>query len=145
MSSVTVKVEGVDNLKKALDARQKAIKEKIKLALKMGAVAIHKQAVNSIARESKSGRMYGDHQASAPFEAPATDSGALVRSIRMRSEDGGMTMYVTAGGSDAPYAGWLEFGVAGPRGWALAPRPFMVPAYRDNVPDIGKAIKAAQV
>lgn len=83
----------------------------------------------SVAKESmmgpKSGRIYKVsrtgklHQASAPGEAPAIDTGNLVNSIKHEraGEEGARTYTHTE------YAAHLEFGTA-----KMAPRPFMTPA-----------------
>jgi phage gpG-like protein len=66
--------------------------------------------------QSKSGRTYGDHQASAPGESPAIDTSNLVNSILV-DESAGIVY------TNAEYAEILEFG-----GINLLPRPFMTPA-----------------
>lgn len=68
--------------------------------------------------EPKSGRIYGDHQASAPGESPAIDIGNLVGSVQAEGESD-ISWVVNAG---AEYAIWLEYGTV-----HMAPRPFMEP------------------
>ncbi len=68
--------------------------------------------------QSKSGRMYGDHQASAPGESPAIDTSNLVNSILVDEGDG--IVY-----TNAEYAEALEYGAPMNN---LEPRPFMTPA-----------------
>jgi HK97 gp10 family phage protein len=67
----------------------------------------------------KSGRVYGKHQASAPGEAPARDSGNLAGSIRTLPM-GPHTVTVSIG---AEYAAYLEFGTV-----RMEPRPYVKPA-----------------
>jgi HK97 gp10 family phage protein len=73
------------------------------------------------------GRLYErgrtTHQASAPNEPPAPDTGALRSSVG--SEVVGGVLRVGVG---MPYAPYLEFGTLD-AGGAIAPRPFMRPAY----------------
>lgn len=70
--------------------------------------------------EAKSGRIYGTHQASAPGEMPAVDTGTLVGSIAVDAQRGRLWAEVSAG---AEYAAHLEYGTVN-----MAARPFMVPA-----------------
>lgn len=68
------------------------------------------------------------HQASAPGQAPAVDTGDLFRSIR-NNPDGRFARVVSAGG-DAPasqYAYALEFGTV-----KMAPRPYFLPAFEQH-------------
>jgi hypothetical protein len=73
-----------------------------------------------------SGRVYRRrgvvHQASAPGQPPAVDTGLLRASIRHEvvEEDGGLAAYV---GSDVKYSIYLSLGTR----W-IAPRPFLPPA-----------------
>jgi HK97 gp10 family phage protein len=72
----------------------------------------------------KSGRIYPrkgrKHQASAPGEAPAIDTGALVNSIEViKNSELSATV-----GSNMEYAAILEFG-----GVRMAPRPWLGPAF----------------
>lgn len=67
----------------------------------------------------KSGRMYGDHQASAKGEAPAIEYGALANSIQTIPVS--QTEAIVAVGAE--YGVILEFG-----GVHVSERPFMVPA-----------------
>jgi hypothetical protein len=69
----------------------------------------------------KTGRMYGSHQASAPGEAPASETGALVSglSVVFRGNQYSRTVVLS---SNDPKSSWLEFGTG-----RVAPRPFMTP------------------
>lgn len=78
----------------------------------------------------KSGKLYKrgkkkTHQASAPGEAPAVDTGTLRRSI-LTQRDGDLRAVVSVG---AEYAVWLEFGTR-----RMAPRPFLGPAFEQVKP-----------
>lgn len=70
--------------------------------------------------ESHDGRIYGGHQASAPGEMPAVDSGTLIGSIAVDAQPGRLWAEVTAG---TDYAAHLEFGTVN-----MEARPFMLPA-----------------
>lgn len=81
------------------------------------------QARTAIQSPPKTGRIYRRHgrihQASAPNEAPATDTGFLVNSIATR-RGGRLSWEVLAAAS---YAAYLEMGTM-----RMAPRPFLMPA-----------------
>ena len=85
------------------------------------AMMVQGRIVDSIQRDPKTGAVYGNHQASAPGQPPATDTGQLVRSITMSVEgtDGEVVGVIRA---SAPYAAMLEFGTTN-----IAPRPYMQP------------------
>lgn len=90
-------------------------------------------AKRAVARGPKTGRIYMKgknrnirHQASAPGEPPATDTGRLVNSIVGDAKVVGRQVqgYLEARTS---YAGYLEFGTR-----HMAARPFMTPAVMRN-------------
>ncbi len=60
--------------------------------------SIRNEAVTAIMRGQKSGKVYGNHQASAPGEAPANDLGALVRNVRVEHQPGSLKARVVASG-----------------------------------------------
>ena len=74
------------------------------------------------------------HRASAPGEAPATDTGGLVSSIYFEQK----TKLSTEIGSRLPYAYWLEFGTK-----KIKPRPSWRPAVEKNTPLFQSLIEAA--
>jgi HK97 gp10 family phage protein len=67
------------------------------------------------------------HQASAPGEAPATDTGTLVSSIESKVEVGWLDIASAVVWTEKPYAKWLEFGTT-----RMEPRPFFTPAVEEN-------------
>ena len=85
---------------------------------------VRNHAVLSVQKGPKTGRSYVrgtvTHRASAPGEAPATDTGILAGSIGWNVDASTLTAEVFAG---AAYAVHLELGTA-----RMEPRPFMVPA-----------------
>jgi HK97 gp10 family phage protein len=80
----------------------------------------------------KTGHIYGDHQASAPGEPPASDTGRLIRSVDVRHKPGTATAIVGVGAEHAKY---LEFGTA-----QMAARPAFRPAYANKRKDMIAAI-----
>lgn len=83
--------------------------------------------------ESKNGRWYGNHRASAPGEMPAVDLGALVNSIATEPTENGAAVY-----SDKEYAVHLEFGAPMAN---LEPRPFFAPAAQEMEPRFIEAMR----
>lgn len=79
----------------------------------------------------KSGRMYGSHKASAPGEAPATETERLERSITVEKIDAN----TVAVGTDNEYAPVLEFG-----GGRIAPRPNFAPIGEEMTSEATEAI-----
>jgi hypothetical protein len=74
------------------------------------------------------------HRASAPGEAPATDTGALVNSIYNESRG----KYSRAIGSRLDYAYYLEFGT-----FKMAKRPSWIPAVERAIPKMLKRVEIA--
>ncbi len=110
-------VGGLQSLHRKISAASKAAEKAALDALIATAYKTQGNAVRLIHSGPKSGHHYGKHQASAPGEPPASDTGALARSIKVKYDRGAGTASVVA---YAPYAYWLEFGTT-----KMAPRPFM--------------------
>ena len=129
---VRVDLRGVRSIERAFTtgAGRSAIME----GLKDGAHVIQSLAQRSILSGPKTGRKYGVHRASAPGEAPANDTGTLVRGIEVRKGQEDFTYEVH---SIADYAGYLEYGTS-----RMAPRPYLQPAAKKAEPDIVKLIAA---
>ncbi len=89
--------------------------------------------------EPKSGRTYGAHSASAPGEAPATDTGTLERALHhLPARGGGQEVFV---GEEASYAArYLEEGSPGGK---IAPRPWFWPAVEAHRADYTAELEAA--
>lgn len=106
------------------------VQEAVERGVEATAEWVRDESVRKIVEPPKTGRVYSgfpfrvglpDHQASAPGEAPADDSGDLRRSGKVAAD--GLTAEVTF---DAGYAGNLEYGI--PTGeYPLEPRPFLRP------------------
>jgi hypothetical protein len=87
-------------------------------------------------RESKSGRVYGKHQASAPGEAPAIDTSALVNSIDVAAPG----EFVRVVGTNQEQGAALEFGRADGH---FSERPFLRPAAKKMFGQIVKRLTDA--
>ncbi len=83
---------------------------------------------------SKHGHIYGRHQASAPGEAPAIDTGILHGSMFTREV--GPAAYIA--GTNVEYAPDLEMGTVN-----IEARPFLLPAAEDERTDFERAVAAA--
>lgn len=109
-------------------------------------IALGYQMESEIKQSMKAGtgRVYGGHQASAPGEPPAVDTGRLRGSISTNWTGSGMRKgnvdgaaqsgdgieapvgreFTVSVGSAAPYASWLEYGTK-----KMAARPFIRPIF----------------
>lgn len=137
-----------------------AVRQKLGKAVRKALLDIEGSAKDAIQSGPKTGRIYGaetevsfatkggaevsftaykgkaGHQASAPGEAPATDTGHLANTI-------GIVMKAPTSGevvAPAEYAAPLEFGTDDGR---IAPRPFIGPAVEDAEPGFIAACAAA--
>lgn len=103
-------------------------------AFNQAALLVKGKAQASLQAGGKTGRIYvkrnpdRTHRASAPGEAPATDTGSLVSSINVDTKSPAAVKRVNkaraAAGSHLIYAEYLETGTAN-----IAARPFMKPAF----------------
>ena len=130
----------------------------VRKAVNQGALMVHADAVRSI-RKPSGGRVYvrrsarrgkrgfgrgsrtGIYIASKPGDVPNTDTGNLIKNIRVSRVKGntrkGYSVYVRA---VTPYARRLELGGRDKRGIMIKARPFMGPALAKNAPKIEKLI-----
>jgi len=130
----------VKNLKKVLsqlDKLEKDMEIPFQEIVKGGGQLIRTEAIKSIQTGSKSGVMYQmynprrEHRASAPGEAPASDTGNLVSKIivKQKSKD------ITSVESNADYSAYLEYGTS-----KMEARPFMLPAFEKSKKPIINAV-----
>lgn len=108
------------DLSKLRAIKDKGGKEAVRRALGTLAYLLEAEAKKQL-EGSRSGRIYGEHQASAPGEAPATLTGNLKNTIVAEPEGDGTKRWVVAVGAEQ--GAGLEFGTQ-----KIAPRPFMRPA-----------------
>jgi HK97 gp10 family phage protein len=143
------RIEGLDKLSKASDRVVAEVDKEVKKALFASAQYAEKEAKLSIASGQKSGRTYQrgtvTHRASAPGEAPASDTGRLINSISSHLNSvKGLESFVVAGRGIVKYARMLEFGTA-----KMAARPFMFPAFEKSKEWIqerlNKAVRTAAI
>lgn len=148
-------VGGVQSLMREISKASKAAENAAVDAMVETAYAIQGDAVKLIHGGTKTGRIYEtgksgrnhrgqflkkgangkrQHRASAPGEAPASDTGKLASSIRVTVDRSAGTAKVIA---RTPYAAHLEFGTT-----KMAPRPFMSVAFLMNKGLISKTTRA---
>lgn len=118
--------------------------QKVKARIKRGAYLgviegtelVKEEMVRSIQSGPKTGRLYRrrsvTHRASAPGEAPASDTGRLVQSITTAYKTEPIQGRVNAG---TDYAASLEYGTT-----RMEPRPYARPALASKYDEILKAI-----
>jgi len=120
----TIKIQGLEPTLKNLRLLQNGLDKELTSVLRGGGQLIRGEAIRSIQSGPKSGRTYEKynprrtHKASAPGQAPASDTGNLVSQI-MSVADGKDTLVE----SRAEYSKFLEFGTS-----KMLPRPFLFPA-----------------
>src|SRR5579872_4928918 len=125
------KIDGLDQLASASAAVQKNVEAQLKAGLFVCGKQIEGDWKKSVLAGGKTGRIYKrrgvTHRASAPGEAPASDTGRYVNSINTRPGEEPMSVEVFGGGGIVKYAKALEFGTA-----KMAARPAAVPAVEKN-------------
>jgi len=98
---------------------------------------IKDRAVLKIQHGPKTGKIYKrngvEHQASAPGEPPATDTGNLVNSLDVEHVKP-MLYRVNV---EAEYAPYLEYGTS-----RIAPRPFLQPSFEEQRDDFKHGVDA---
>ena len=125
MTRASIMLEGQDDLMRALAAYGADARGHVDDAINATGLELRSNIVRAYQRGPASGRVYQKyspsrtHQASAPGEAPATDTGRLASSVEFKRE-GRMSASV---GSQLAYAAMLEFGTQ-----RIEPRPAWIPA-----------------
>ena len=130
----------VKNLKKVmsqLGRLNKELEQPFQEVVKGGGQLIRAEAVKSIQSGAKSGIVYEkynprrSHRASAPGQAPASDTGNLVSKIRVKQKNPNTTIVE----SGADYSAFLEYGTS-----KMQPRPFLFPAFVKRKEKITQAV-----
>ena len=130
----------VSNLKKVLsqlDKLEKDMEIPFQEIVKGGGQLIRGEAIKSIQTGAKSGVLYQmynprrEHRASAPGQAPASDTGNLVSKIIVKQKSKNITNVE----SNADYSAFLEYGTS-----KMDPRPFMLPAFEKSKKPILNAV-----
>ena len=111
---IKMQVKNFDSAIRAFKNLQQSSQKPMTDILKGGGQEIRNIAVKKIQSDPKSGRTYmrynptRQHKASAPGEAPATDTGYLVSQIKVKAVKPDEVVV----DSQAPYSAYLELGTA---------------------------------
>ena len=122
----TINVKNLDKVLKSFRTISKDMKPELRQVIQGGAQLIRGEAVKSIQSGPKSGKVYQrynptrTHKASAPGEAPASDTGNLVNKIIVKNSKDQVQVQ-----SNAHYSKFLEYGTS-----KMQARPFLFPAYK---------------
>lgn len=132
---------GRERLGVTLNRIAQSTQAEVQRELLRGAQRIQNTAVAGIINPPKTGRVYvrrgKRHQASAPGEFPAADTGRLHQSIISAVHVSPHSMQIQVS-PNVKYADFLEYGTS-----RMAPRPFMAPAWAQNIDLIRANVKAA--
>jgi len=126
---ITFNVKNLKKVMSQLSRLEKDMEPDFQEIVKGGAQLIRGEAVKSIQSGAKSGIVYEKynprrtHRASAPGQAPASDTGNLVSKIKVRQKNKD-NVEVESG---ANYSAFLEYGTS-----KMQPRPFMLPAFEKS-------------
>ena len=127
MSAINLKVENVKAVQAALRLYGDKAERNVSRVVDATALSINRDVKDLMDRGTKTGRIYRrrniEHRASAPGQAPATDTGFLLSSIYYERN----TPLSATVGSRLAYAYYLEFGTL-----RIAPRPAWLPATEKN-------------
>jgi hypothetical protein len=138
-----IEISGTEEVAQALRQYGERAERAVFEAVLKTAIDVNGDIKKRIQRGPKTGRIYlrgpgqnlsREHRASAPGEAPATDTGRLVNSIDFKME-GPLTATVS---SFLAYAAYLEFGTQN-----IAPRPAWVPSVEAARPKFKKRLEEA--
>ena len=134
---ISIQVKGFKKVMASLKNLEQDLEKPFREVIVGGAQLIRGEAIKSIQSGPKSGRIYEKynprrtHRASAPGQAPASDTGNLVRNIVVKQENPDLVKVE----SNALYSSFLEFGTS-----KMLARPFLFPATERSRPKIVQAV-----
>ncbi len=139
MSSLDMTLLNVDKLNEQLRGFGEAAEKQALKGMKRAMMPMRKEILASLTANGKSGRLYPRgggkyHQASAPGEAPSSDTSELRDQISLPLENREELSVSVI--SRAPYSSDLEYGTS-----KMAARPFMTPAFLNNKEYMKEAIR----
>jgi len=138
-NTIRVTIRGERELQEAIRRYPEKVKDGVRDGLEAVGLMVQNEARESVLKGPKTGRRYKKtagvvHQASSPGEAPASDTGTLVRSILSEVEADGLEVTVSAG---TLYAKMLEYGTR-----LMGARPFLGPALNKVKSKAARVLKA---
>lgn len=123
---ISARLDGFDETRALLKTLGGEAEKGLQALVARTAIRVQVDAVRSIQRGPKTGRVYRrgsvTHRASAPGQPPATDTGALASSVAR--VDGKLEAAV---GTGLEYGKHLEFGTS-----TIKARPWLIPALEKN-------------
>ena len=126
---IRINVKNLDKVLKSFKKLEKDLEPDFQEIIKGSAQLIRGEAIKSIQTGAKTGIVYQkynprrQHRASAPGQAPASDTGNLVSKIIVKQK----TKNITQVESGADYSKYLEYGTS-----KMEPRPFLFPAFEKS-------------
>ena len=93
MSSVTISIEGLDEMARAIQNAKKEVREAVRREVQRSTYRVQNGAVHRIQRGPATGDLYEKynprrtHRASAPGQPPQSDTGRLASSVENRVDD----------------------------------------------------------
>lgn len=140
--TLRVSIEGNEALAAALREASQEVKASVAAEMAAIGVALRGDIVKRIQRGPASGRIYERrgivHQASAPGEAPMSDTGRLANSIYFTEGFGPSRGVSVQVGSNLVYAKYLEYGTR-----HMQERPYFTPAANKVRKTFTRRIEAA--
>lgn len=142
MSEASITIQGDKRLMRALKRLDKDAQKQVGKAVDATALEVRGDIVKGYNKGPATGRVYrrgkgrnlsATHQASAPGEAPMTDTGRLANSVTFKST-GPLSAEV---GSEVKYGPFLEFGTR-----HIAKRPLWVPVSMAAAKKFKKRVEA---
>lgn len=136
-------LKGSKEVAAALNKRSKRVQKAIMSATFKAAVKVQNRARTKILKGPKSGRVYRksktvNHQASAPGEPPANDTGNLQSSIKVVKGEFVQGVANAEVQVSAKYAADLEFGTK-----KMEARPYLMPSFLELKDEIQKGLRDA--
>ena len=134
---ISIQVKGFKKVMSSLKNLEQDLEKPFREVIVGGAQLIRGEAIKSIQSGPKSGRIYEKynprrtHKASAPGQAPASDTGNLIRNIVVKQENPDLVKVE----SNAIYSSFLEFGTS-----KMLARPFLFPATERSRKKIAQAV-----
>ncbi len=131
MRHIAIEVRGDEVLGRRLRAIGRSAEIAVRQAIAESAIEVEREAKLSIRRNPRRGAAYVRYaperrgRASAPGDAPATDTGALARNITHVIDADGLGASVEA---RAAHSRFLEFGTT-----SMPARPFLRPAFERQI------------
>lgn len=139
---VTSKWQGLDGMgEKELQALRAPAEKGVVRAAMHFAGAVKKTLSGKRSGRIYTGRRGRKHQASAPGEPPATQTGKLRQSITFGEAKWDGWNVTCEVGSSMPYAQRLEWGGVDSRGIRILPRPYFEPTFLREVATIERILE----